>query len=371
MKKTLIITALGIFLISLSHGQSEWSDAWEFDDEPGTTIDQAANTGYFGKLQFDQVDPPTGGRVFGGGRFMVAEPGSWSNRKVDMTGYKGIITIELSIHSWELDSKDTVEFLNFRQFGFRLRSNEYQETPFVLMIHQMKLGNLKLRNVTTSFGQNDLLADEAQLPMVNYNLPFVLRVEVDTDFGDYSVFVNGELLANGGEAALTAVDQFQLFSQGGISGSELNSTPFLDDYIIYDSLRINATVLPGSTWAGYEIGPQGWVDTGEWIGWVNVTNGVWVWALSLGKYIYLPEGNVTASGAWMYFLAGSTTPPGGDNTWAGYEIVADGWVDTDDFIGWVNITRDPWIWSEPMGMYLYLQESSVGPSGSWSYAPGI
>jgi hypothetical protein len=367
MTTPLITTALILFTSSLALGQSEWSDAWEFDDAPGTTIDQAANTGYFGQLQFDQDDPPTGGVVFGGGRFMLGEPGAWSNRKLDLTGYRGMLTIEWSIHSWELDSKDEIMFQNFRQVGIRLRSGELSETSLHVQLHQMKVGNLKLYSITPSFGKSIMLENEEALPMVNYSIPFVIRMEIDTEFGDYNVFVNDMLLANGGEAGLTSVNQLQLYAHGGVSATEFNPTPFVNDYVIYDSLRINATVLPGSDWAGFEIDENGWVDTGSWLGAINVTHGPWVWSELLGKYIYLPVENVTEAGAWMHLGSGDT-PPGGDNTWNGYPLMADSYADTGNFIGLVHVLNDPWIFSFDMNMYLYMPVGGATDSGNWTYA---
>jgi hypothetical protein len=54
-------------------------------------------------------------------------------------------------------------------------------------------------------------------------------------------------------------------------------------------------------WAGYPMDPQGNVDTVDWLGWLNVASGDWVWSYSLSSYIYLPEGNVATGGAWTYF----------------------------------------------------------------------
>ena len=58
---------------------------------------------------------------------------------------------------------------------------------------------------------------------------------------------------------------------------------------------------PTATWAGYESLTDGWVDTTPWLGWINVSQGDYVWCISLSKYIYLPESFVGDSGAWTYF----------------------------------------------------------------------
>lgn len=54
------------------------------------------------------------------------------------------------------------------------------------------------------------------------------------------------------------------------------------------------------SWAGYEIGTDDWVDTSPWLGWINVSEGDYIWVISLNKYIYLPEAFVGESGAWSY-----------------------------------------------------------------------
>lgn len=56
------------------------------------------------------------------------------------------------------------------------------------------------------------------------------------------------------------------------------------------------------TWAGYPIAPDGHsVDTTPLLGWIDITHGDWIWSYALGKYIYLPENNVSSSGAWAWF----------------------------------------------------------------------
>ncbi|MEX0325028.1 MAG: hypothetical protein AB3N33_02950 [Puniceicoccaceae bacterium] len=66
---------------------------------------------------------------------------------------------------------------------------------------------------------------------------------------------------------------------------------------------VSATFEGGSgttMWAGYAVDGEGWVDTSPWLGWINVSQGDYVWSINLGKYIYLPEGFVSESGAWSY-----------------------------------------------------------------------
>lgn len=56
------------------------------------------------------------------------------------------------------------------------------------------------------------------------------------------------------------------------------------------------------SWAGYPIDESGDVNTGAFLGWINVTHGDWLWSYSLNRYVYLPDEIVGESGTWMYVL---------------------------------------------------------------------
>jgi hypothetical protein len=67
-------------------------------------------------------------------------------------------------------------------------------------------------------------------------------------------------------------------------------------YIAVDDLVLEET----AAWGPYDLtaGPE--VDTGSWLGWVYVED-PWVYAYSLGRWIYLPGESIDAdSGAWAY-----------------------------------------------------------------------
>jgi hypothetical protein len=69
----------------------------------------------------------------------------------------------------------------------------------------------------------------------------------------------------------------------------------------YISLElVTGVIVEPTTWAGYDINEDGDVDTVDWMGFLNVTNAPWVYSYTLGKYIYLPEANVSDNGAWAY-----------------------------------------------------------------------
>jgi hypothetical protein len=60
----------------------------------------------------------------------------------------------------------------------------------------------------------------------------------------------------------------------------------------------------------------------------------------------------------------STPPVGGGETWYGYSVDADGWVNTEGWMGWVNNTYDPNIWHPMLNKYIY-----VGDDSGWAYVP--
>ena len=73
----------------------------------------------------------------------------------------------------------------------------------------------------------------------------------------------------------------------------------LEAYI--DNIKITQGVDPSSTWAGFDITEDDWVDTGAWMGWLNVRHAPWLYSSSLASWLYLPESQVTGSGAWAFF----------------------------------------------------------------------
>jgi beta-glucanase (GH16 family) len=55
--------------------------------------------------------------------------------------------------------------------------------------------------------------------------------------------------------------------------------------------------------------------------------------------------------------------------WGNWPMV-DGNVDTGDWMGWLNVDRDPYIWSYALLNWIYLPEPPTGGNGSWVFVPG-
>ncbi|MEX0324928.1 MAG: hypothetical protein AB3N33_02445 [Puniceicoccaceae bacterium] len=52
----------------------------------------------------------------------------------------------------------------------------------------------------------------------------------------------------------------------------------------------------------------------------------------------------------------------GGETWYGYPVVTDNWADTGSWLGWVNVSVDPWVWVDALSTYTY-----IGDDSGWVY----
>ena len=96
-----------------------------------------------------------------------------------------------------------------------------------------------------------------------------------------------------------------------------------------------------------------------------------LWELSTG-FLAIAKAQMDSEEVAVHIdrLTLSYEPIIGEATWAGYPVDEKGWVDTEDWMGWLNGTHAPWIWSESMNGYIYLPEENVSDIGAWLYAPG-
>jgi beta-glucanase (GH16 family) len=56
------------------------------------------------------------------------------------------------------------------------------------------------------------------------------------------------------------------------------------------------------------------------------------------------------------------------DTWADWPMTGNA-VDTGDFMGWLEISYAPWIWSYSMDGWIYMPEENVSDNGSWVFVP--
>lgn len=122
-------------------------------------------------------------------------------------------------------------------------------------------------------------------------------------------------------------------------------------------------------WAGYEVTPDGGVNSEDFLGWLDVSGGDYVWSYTLSSWLYLPESLVGDSGSWVYVFKQSASVPGvtDTQTWVGYDKAADGSVNAAGFLGWLDVSGGDFVWSYDLGRWLYLPVALIGESGAWVY----
>lgn len=99
------------------------------------------------------------------------------------------------------------------------------------------------------------------------------------------------------------VDRIGLLS-GGLSDG-------VDHTTVYAELRFGSTFAevtgvaaePGDDlWAGYPVlNEQGEVDTGDFLGELNILLAPWIWSQDWARFLYIEEAGVTETGGWVYF----------------------------------------------------------------------
>jgi len=90
----------------------------------------------------------------------------------------------------------------------------------------------------------------------------------------------------------------------------------------------------------------------------------------IGFYILLPsvDGGLRLDEIEIYAEAVSGSV---DVFWAGYPIVKQGdrdWIDTNPWMGWLDVTAAPWVYSNSLDAWTYLSEDeAISESGGWMY----
>jgi hypothetical protein len=106
--------------------------------------------------------------------------------------------------------------------------------------------------------------------------------------------------------AETDTAQYMLvaLSRGNSVQGEKGIDPTYFDNVAIDSSGLNLTSPVGSaqSWAGFAVDGAGNVNTGGWMGFLNVSDSPWIWSYSLSSWMYIDESFVSSSGSWIYVL---------------------------------------------------------------------
>lgn len=125
------------------------------------------------------------------------------------------------------------------------------------------------------------------------------------------------------------------------------------------------------TWSSYVIlNDRGDVNTESLAGWINVASAPWAWSYEIGTYQFLREDLVSDGGGWTYVQNNGPGPqPPTKEGWAGYPFESEqGDINLGDgFLGYVNVTFAPWVWSYAYSKFVYLPEDNVQNNGAWVF----
>ncbi|MGC9450415.1 MAG: hypothetical protein ACP5I4_03120 [Oceanipulchritudo sp.] len=197
--------------------------------------------------------------------------------------------------NWDDQDADRIETYMFHEFGAGpaggATPNELFETDDTI-VFKGKVSATKTRTdvVARAFikflGYNDL-GWEFQLKEVESR--FFNATETLSDFELRTTFPD-----------LALDDSFQVVQIGFEVTGEWNGSSFGMGELYFQD--IEAFIEGGSEpvlWNGYEVDENGWAQTGNWMGTVNVTHDPWIWVVKTEKYLYIPADG----GGWAFVPA--------------------------------------------------------------------
>jgi unsaturated chondroitin disaccharide hydrolase len=150
-------------------------------------------------------------------------------------------------------------------------------------------------------------------------------------------------------------------------GAALKGTSFGDYFFVEALIRYKRLFPDGTnTYAGYKIASDQ-IDTGNFVGQVEVTHSPWVKTVDTNYWFYFTEDYMDHNGGWAWFLKQGESPGlTGENTYAGYPV-ADNIVETGAWLGQLNVIHAPWVWSYEFNNWIWMPETYVGNGGGWGW----
>lgn len=75
-----------------------------------------------------------------------------------------------------------------------------------------------------------------------------------------------------------------------------------DTFSDYDEVIIHRTdpTVFNPIWGLYIVHADNWVDTSDWLGWLNLKDGGWVWSVNEDDYLWIPDSSAAAGSGWIY-----------------------------------------------------------------------
>ncbi len=375
MKLHITIKKLGLCLSALIPGMLSGDvvlQEWTFDVPNGTTLDQAVNTGDPGGWIFDagltanQASVVNGAlRVHGAS---VASPTA-ANVISDLGFTSGEYQFSFTITDFDLFS--VIEpGATLAWVQLLVKSNG--ANVVLIRVEEDRQGFLRIwaRPPAPADG------DPTIFPITTGTFfpgPITVTATVNMDDGTVVMAVDSPesgISTSVGPLPLQNYEPGDPFTGLGITSNFSVERSSSSDYIEFGEIRVTGPEVAVELWAGYEVDQDGWIDTGDFMGQLNVELDPWIWSSELERWIYMSEENVTDTGAWFYAATGGQTDPvsaAETNSWAGYVIDGSGWVDTGDFMGYLFIEIDSWVWSLEEETWFYVPEETVSNEGGWVF----
>lgn len=273
---------------------------WEFNDAGGTDLQTAANSGSIATAW----DLPTDikGDVTSGSALILSGDSGVYARRTDPPyspplPATGSYILEMAVDGWTIDSTTLANNSYFRfvagdsvmRFDLAELQFRYQEVD----VEGVATPTVKLQ-YRVNTGDGFTLVTVAEYTDMAVSTPVSWAVLLDYDNGLAQGYLDG--VAVGEPSPFGPPDQIHgiVFGKAGPGSWASPGTSLAIDYMGLSETDAEVT----NTWYGYEI-VDGLVDTGEWLGWVFVSNDPWIYHYDLESWVYFPAQD-TPGGAWMH-----------------------------------------------------------------------
>lgn len=286
-KKSLALT--GVFVCGMLSAQVV--NSWQFDDASGTPLPDLATSGSNGVAwEGDRAGMSvSGGSLNLTGDIKNGVPATYASPIAGSGAYR----FEVSFSSWDFSAWETAGDDGIRSFTFGLSDSSNKWIARIYLRWNGQVDAVIQTNASTS-NEFWIVAEDLGNPSSG---AVTVAVEFDFDLNVFQYVVNGEVAYSFDTLNATDIGGFAISRFGPAewnNPSEVVSVDFI-------TLEQITDLTEPPSWAGYPIEEDGvTVDTGAFMGVLDILHEPWVWSYSLEAYIYLPEANVADAGAWSY-----------------------------------------------------------------------
>jgi hypothetical protein len=200
--------------------------------------------------------------------------------------------IPMVYHAFELFNGGTADKTN-RVFALGALQNDSNNIPGGPPYYERVTARMNNIAETVQY-----LGDRDQSSPVEF---YVMKIELKAADADVISIWRNPTSSNLGEptAVVTDLPEYPLIFDR-IALSAYDNPDQLGFKMDYDEIRIGSTLADvmsaeAATWFGYPVMESGWVDTGSWLGMVNVAVDPWIWSTALNHYIYISDDS-----GWVY-----------------------------------------------------------------------